>query len=161
MAPSELSFNPAVDEHLPRPKSRDRPSSGSGGPLGSHPTRDSIDVEDPRPDVVVDEENVPPVPPIPSGIEGVRVSSVVDYHSHNHAATLPRPATGSRKSLKSRGGGGGGGSNERAVSSSAAAGTGGMWGAEAAPAMDLQALLKGIDSHAPEKSLGTFSAPPY
>jgi hypothetical protein len=162
MAPSELSFNPAVDEHLPRPKSRDRPASGGGGgPLGSHPTRDSIDVDDLHPDAVVDEENVPPVPPIPSGIEGVRVSSVVDYHSHNHAATLPRPATGSRKSLKSRGGGGGGGSNERAVSSSAAAGTGGMWGAEAAPAMDLQALLKGIDSHAPEKSLGTFSAPPY
>lgn len=159
MALSELSFNPAVDEQMTtRPKSRDRPQSGGGGggPLGSHPTRDSLDVEDPHPDIVVDDgENVPPVPPIPSGIEGVRVSSVVDYHHHNHAATLPRPATASRKSLKSRGGAGGGG--DRAVSSSAAAG--GMWGAE--PAMDLQALLKGIDSHAPEKSLGTFSTPPY
>lgn len=159
MAPSELSFNPAVDEQMTtRPKSRDRPQSGGGGggPLGSHPTRDSLDVEDPHPNIVVDDgENVPPVPPIPSGIEGVRVSSVVDYHHHNHAATLPRPATASRKSLKSRGGAGGGG--DRAVSSSAAAG--GMWGAE--PAMDLQALLKGIDSHAPEKSLGTFSTPPY
>ncbi|KAK1833089.1 hypothetical protein QBC39DRAFT_51474 [Podospora conica] len=169
MAPSELSFNPAAaaDEHMiSRPKSRDRASSlgggSNGGPLGSHPTRDSLDNDDVRSDGVSpieEEENVPPVPPIPSGIEGVRVASVAAdhhyYHNHAHAATLPRPATASRRSLKSRG-------NDRAVSSSAA-GAGGMWGSEgsAAPAMDLQALLKGIDSHSPEKSLGTFSTPPY
>lgn len=147
MTPSELSFNPAAGdlpgrdgrETSPRPTSRDRKSSILGGPLSSHPTRDSNLSSSGGEEGT---EAVPPVPPIPSGLEG-RVSRV----SQEHAATLPRPAT-SRRSIKSRG-------TERNISSS--------WGGldEPMPAMDLQALLKGIDSHAGEKSLGTFSKPPY
>ncbi|KAK5656209.1 hypothetical protein OQA88_4970 [Cercophora sp. LCS_1] len=146
MTPSELSFNPTAGEPttLDRPTSRDRRSS-LGGPLGSHPTRDSTGSGG------GDEAGakVPPVPPIPSGIEGrvPRAVVVVD-----HGATLPRPST-SRRSVKSRGG-------ERGVSSSSWANMDSSFG-EKAPAMDLQALLKGIDSNAGEKSLGTFSTPPY
>ncbi|KAK1758512.1 hypothetical protein QBC47DRAFT_374914 [Echria macrotheca] len=142
MTPSELSFNPAMAESLgdvPRPSSSDRRSSVLGGPLSSHPTRDSAKSE---------EAEVPPVPPIPSGLEG-RVSRAVVITEHG--ATLPRPST-SKRSLKSRGA-------ERGLSSS----WGGLEGAgeQRSPAMDLQALLKGIDSHAGERSLGTFSTPPY
>ncbi|KAK0729872.1 hypothetical protein B0H67DRAFT_526274 [Lasiosphaeris hirsuta] len=146
MTPSELSFNPATGEAMAigdRPMSRDRKSSILGGPLSSHPTRDSNESGGSADEEPV-EEVVPPVPPIPSGLEG-RVSRAVVVQ--DHAATLPRPST-SRRSVKSRGA-------ERGVSSS--------WGTldEPMPAMDLNALLKGIDSHSGERSLGTFSKPPY
>ncbi|KAK0655896.1 hypothetical protein B0T16DRAFT_384690 [Cercophora newfieldiana] len=75
MTPSELSFNPAATsssapaadarEASPRPASRDRRSSILGGPLSSHPTRDSIESARAEEEVAV-----PPVPPIPSGLEG-------------------------------------------------------------------------------------------
>jgi len=69
----------------------------------------------------------------------------------DHGATFPRPST-SKRSLKSR-------ATERGVSSSWVGLEGG--GEPRPPVMDLQALLKGIDSHAGEKSIGTFSTPPY
>ncbi|KAK0633212.1 hypothetical protein B0T14DRAFT_415682 [Immersiella caudata] len=153
MTPSELSFNPAAasssgptgeaKEPNSRPGSRDRRSSILGGPLSSHPTRDSI--ESARGD---EEVTVPPVPPIPSGLEG-RVSRAVMVPEHG--ATLPRPAT-SRRSVKSRG------LDQRNVSTSWSELGGGE---PRLPAMDLTALLKGIDSHAGEKSIGSFSTPPY
>lgn len=156
MTPSELSFNPGAApssqpgadgrEQSPRPTSKDRRSSILGGPLSSHPTRDSTE------SARSGKENnaVPPVPPIPSGLEG-RLSRAVVITGHG--ATLPRPAT-SRRSVKSRGG------EQRGVSSSWSELGKGDAG-ERMPAMDLTALLKGIDSHAGEKSLGSFSTPPY
>ena len=152
MTPSELSFNPAAAEVIgvsggreaspPRPTSKDRRSSILGGPLSSHPTRDSAGSGG-------DEDSgVPPVPPIPSGLEGCVSRAVVVA---DHGATFPRPST-SKRSLKSR-------ATERGVSSSWVGLEGG--GEPRPPVMDLQALLKGIDSHAGEKSIGTFSTPPY
>jgi len=152
MTPSELSFNPAAasssvpgTDGSPRPTSRDRKSLSLGGPLSSHPTRDSTESARGEEETVV-----PPVPPIPSGLES-RVSRGVAFP--DHGATLPRPAT-SRRSVKSRG------LDQRAISSSWSELGGGEAGGRA-PAMDLTSLLKGIDSHAGEKSLGSFSTPPY
>jgi hypothetical protein len=72
----------------------------------------------------------------------------------DHGATLPRPATSARRSVKSRG------LEHRGVSSSWSE-LGGSEAGKRVPAMDLTALLKGIDSHSGEKSLGSFSTPPY
>ncbi|KAK3336431.1 hypothetical protein B0T19DRAFT_351387 [Cercophora scortea] len=148
MTPSEMSFNPAAVEAATadspdasqRPMSRERKLVPIGGPLGSHPMRDSANGSEE--DELVEE--VPPVPPIPSGLEG-RVPKAAA--GPDHAATLPRPAT-SKRSIKSRGG-------ERAVSS--------PWAAmdNKLPAMDLESLLKGINSHTSERSLGTVTKPPY
>ncbi|KAK3365213.1 hypothetical protein B0T24DRAFT_428356 [Lasiosphaeria ovina] len=156
MTPSEVSFNPAaVGEPVAtdgleasqqlRPASRDRKLPILGGPLSSHPTHDSsADQGSSGDDGPV--KVVPPVPPIPSGLEG-RVSKTKTLQ--DYPATLPRPAT-SKRSLKSR-------SGDRGVSSS--------WGTSSeehpVPAMDLQSLLKGIDSQAGERSLGTVTKPPY
>ena len=155
MTPSELSFNPAAGEPFatstgpageasPRAStSRDRRGSVLGGPLSSHPTRDSTA------SAGDEEATVPPVPPIPSGLEGRGSRAVVVTE---HGATLPRPAT-SRRSVKSRGT-----DRDRGISSSWSELEG---GGGRVPAMDLTALLKGIDSQAGEKSLGSFSTPPY
>ncbi|KAK4229934.1 hypothetical protein QBC38DRAFT_358160 [Podospora fimiseda] len=138
MTPSELSFNPATGEPIGGvelnkvPTHHERKSSLLGGPLSSHPTHE----ED-------EEAAVPPVPKIPSGIEG----KVSKTSTHDFAATLPRPST-SKRSLKSRQG-------DRAVSSS--------WVTvdEKPPVMDLQALLNGIDFSGGDDSLGSISKPPY
>ncbi|KAH6855038.1 hypothetical protein B0I37DRAFT_45854 [Chaetomium sp. MPI-CAGE-AT-0009] len=178
MTPSELSFNPAT---LPagindqqRPVSRDRKSSVSGGgPLNSHPTPD--DNNDNDLGSTDGDDAVPPVPPIPTSLMvgnggGARVPS--NGSAQDRAATLPRPST-SKRSVKSRGGGlglsgaiggGGGGGRDgehRALSSS--------WASvsvqdEKLPAMDLNALLKGIDAHVGEEGQGGFGGvarPPY
>ncbi|KAK0709542.1 hypothetical protein B0T26DRAFT_785769 [Lasiosphaeria miniovina] len=117
MTPSEVSLNPAaVGEPVAtdgleasqqlRPSSRDRKLPILGGPLSSHPTHDSsIDHISSGGDGPV--KAVPPVPPIPSGLEG-RVSKAKTLQ--DYPATLPRPAT-SKRSLKSR-------SGDRGVSSS-------------------------------------------
>lgn len=141
MTPSELSFNPATADPNAEgglelnkvPTAHERKSSLPGGPLSSHPTREE------------DEDGtlgVPPVPPIPSGMGGrVPKTSAHDF------ATLPRPST-SKRSLKSRGG-------DRAIS------TPWMSGEPKLPVMDLQALLKGIDSHGGDQHLGSITKPPY
>ncbi|KAH6628474.1 hypothetical protein F5144DRAFT_309875 [Chaetomium tenue] len=177
-----------------RPVSRDRKGSlsasagGSGGPLNSHPTPDDstnnseyVSADDGDDD---DADAVPPVPPIPTGLmpEGGSPSgsprggrlpssssssppSKAQQQQHQEraaaaaAAALRRPST-SKRSVKSRGGGGGG--EHRVLSSSWAA----MGGEdEKAPAMDLNALLKGIDAHVGEdQGLGGFGGvarPPY
>ena len=159
MTPSELSFNPAAGEVMTsdvdsppaeptRPVSRERkPSLGGGGPLSSHPTNEFASDED-------GSDDVPPVPPLPAGIEG-KLSSIAfapppQPPSSQPSFSLPRPTTGKR-SIRSRGGGGG----DRVLSSS--------WGPidSDAPAMDLESLLKGIDSRAGERALGTVTKPPY
>ncbi|KAL0475220.1 hypothetical protein QR685DRAFT_39250 [Neurospora intermedia] len=67
-----------------------------------------------------------------------------------HTTTLPRPSTSSKRSIKSRAG-----SRAGPMSSS--------WLGEKPPAMDLAALLKGIDSASISdiKSLGAGGKPPY
>ncbi|VBB72900.1 Putative protein similar to Protein EFR3 of Chaetomium globosum [Podospora comata] len=148
LTPSELSFNPPVAgemETVPEgagleldkvPTYHERKSSLPGGPLSSHPTHEEDEDQDGR---------VPPVPKIPEGVPGVRVHKT----SAHDFATLPRPST-SKRSLKSRGGG-----QDRSLSSSW------MSAEDKLPVMDLQALLKGIDSHGGDRHLGGITKPPY
>ncbi|KAK4161474.1 hypothetical protein QBC43DRAFT_97507 [Cladorrhinum sp. PSN259] len=138
LTPSELSFNPATGEPAVGvemnkvPTHHERKSSLIGGPLSSHPTNEEDEAA-----------AVPPVPKIPSGIDGkVPKTSTQDF-----AATLPRPST-SKRSLKSR-------QADRAVSSSW------MTVDEKPPVMDLQALLNGIDISGADDSLGSITKPPY
>ncbi|KAK4456783.1 hypothetical protein QBC42DRAFT_237802 [Cladorrhinum samala] len=127
--PSELSFNPATGE----------PTGGALelGKVPTHPDRRSSNHEEGGYEATA----VPPVPKIPSGIEGkVSKTSTQDF-----AATLPRPST-SKRSLKSR-------QVERALSSS--------WMDEKPPVMDLQALLNGIDIQGGDESFDSITKPPY
>ncbi|KAL2017377.1 hypothetical protein VTK56DRAFT_2257 [Thermocarpiscus australiensis] len=162
LTPSELSFNPAVvAEQQPaadagtldssqRPVSRERKASSVySGPLTSPPMQGTTLAEG----SVSSEDAVPPVPPIPSGLEG-RVSRTV---AQDFAATLPRPST-SKRSVKSRGG-------ERALSSSWTSSSAAAAADQKLPVMDLQALLKGIDPRGAggggEDHLGAIARPPY
>ncbi|KAK8061377.1 hypothetical protein PG994_007743 [Apiospora phragmitis] len=143
--PSELSFNPAASEggvsradSRSRSKSRERKTSDPGGPLSSHPT----------PENGKDESGyVPPVPPLPSSVNGNPVLSVGGHRpesavsAKDHAVKAPR-----RRSVKSRGG--------ESILASAL-------GDDGSGAMDLQSLLKGIDSKSREHTLGNLSKPPY
>jgi len=119
---------------------------------------------------------VPPVPPIPSGL-GLTFgnTSPITIPPGPASATLPRPST-SKRSLKGRGDH----DQRRGVStswgspSSPTTGTAltagfmedsNFWASSppssSPPVMDLQALLKGIDSNAGESSWGGVSKPPY
>jgi hypothetical protein len=127
-----------------RSTSRDR-----GGPLTSHPTHDSDSDEG----LGDDAELVPPVPPLPSGIEGRTVVTPQEPPSHPPppppaAHSAPRPST-AKRSIKSRAG-------ENMITQSWIIGDDSL-----APAKDLQSLLEGIDSRPKETSLGSFSKPPY
>jgi hypothetical protein len=177
MTPSELSFNPAAAaapapvagggeptfspssdgpelNNNGRPVSREKMSSLPGGPLSSHPT--SPDEAGPEQDV----DPVPPVPPLPTSLVVEAAPSASPARKLSNAATLPRPST-SKRSVKSRGGGGGG--EPRSLSSSWAAAAASQ--EEKMPAMDLNALLKGIDAHVGEEKaggqLGAVTRPPY
>jgi protein EFR3 len=145
--PSELSYNPnagdAADQQSEpelarsRSKSRERKASGDlGGPLTSHPTNEEVESSD----------EVPPVPPIPSSVTG---------NAAVPAAARPVTSTVSAKdhalktytrSIKSRGGEG--------IGTNAFTEAG-------SPALDLQSLLKGIDSKSREHTLGNLTRPPY
>jgi len=141
-SPSETSFNPATaetgtsiaDQAKDTPPyvapSHERKPSVGGGPLTSHPTHDSDQEDGPAPAG----EEVPPVPPLPTGLE--------------QPVPPSRPATAKRP-LKSRGGDG-------------VAPLSWASGQEAPPpAMDLQSLLMGIDSRAGDNNRGNVSKPPY
>lgn len=156
---SEMSFNPPApatansnpaDGSPPGPMrsrsiSRERKGSdgASLGPLNSNPPSEAAPLLD------EDGEEVPPVPPLPSGIPG---SSPAPIATHDYASSpvshSPVPA---KRSIKSRGG--------DTVRSS-------TWGSisspdEPLPTMDLQSLLKGIDSRVGEGGLGNLTRPPY
>ncbi|KAL2132919.1 hypothetical protein VTI74DRAFT_3168 [Chaetomium olivicolor] len=181
MAPSEMSFNPAVlsnsggNNDLPvvsdgfepnqRPVSRERKSSLPGGPLSSHPTAHNND--DPTPAPAVGGETVPPVPPLPPNFalpDGEsKLSKTLSYQQQRQqqlqdyaSATLPRPSNSTRRSIKSRGGDRGTTSGEQRSLSSSWATMGGTVAAEEerVPVMDLNALLRGIDAHAGEGRQG-------
>ncbi|OTB15444.1 hypothetical protein K445DRAFT_318289 [Daldinia sp. EC12] len=142
--PSELSFNPnqadggeANDATLARSrsKSRERKASGdSGGPLTSHPTEG--DEED---------EGVPPVPPLPADLVGkspppeINPERLAKVSSQDHAVKAQRNS-------RSRGG--------DSILSSHFSNAG-------AASMDLQAMLKGIDSKSKQNTLGNLTKPPY
>ncbi|KAI1141202.1 hypothetical protein F5Y05DRAFT_411053 [Hypoxylon sp. FL0543] len=141
--PSELSFNPnpadGIDAHdaalaRSRSKSRERKASGdSGGPLTSHPTE--ADGED--------NEEVPPVPPLPASIVGKSPSPEVKLakvSSQDHANKTPK------RNVRSRGG--------DSILSNSFANAG-------AASMDLQAMLKGIDSKSKQNTMGNLTKPPY
>ncbi|KAH6630346.1 hypothetical protein B0J18DRAFT_393672 [Chaetomium sp. MPI-SDFR-AT-0129] len=165
--------------HQSRPVSRDRKPSLPGGPLNSYPPDDEDDHEyeddEQDPDPHTDGMHVPPVPPLPSGFASnggvssatTRVQSSTTTAASSRASpdsrapTIPRPST-SKRSVKSRTGGGAaaGDGGHRPLSSSWA-----MAPEEKPPAMDLNALLLGIDAHAGEQGggegLGAVSRPPY
>lgn len=158
-SPSELSFNPenrpnTVDnsqiQSLPR-----RPSKGkSTGPLTLNPT-----FEIPEPAVGARSESVPPVPPLP------RLRTAPTSRSGDTATTDPSSPLGSptralhsrgERSLKSRG--------ERRVGSFSSEGMRVASMSESPTSgvgVDLQELLRSVDSRSGEASLGNLTRPPY
>lgn len=160
---SDVSFNPPVpttphsggfEGSPPATAARSRSISherkgsdgASLGPLNSHPPSESGAGLD-------DESNVPPVPPLPSGMVGSSpppppiaardyASSPVSYHSPSSALKQSK-----HRSIKSRAGS----STWSSIRSAD----------EPLPTMDLQSLLKGIDSKAGEGGLGNLTRPPY
>ncbi|KAI2615051.1 hypothetical protein GGR54DRAFT_319766 [Hypoxylon sp. NC1633] len=145
--PSELSFNPVpadgVDAYdaavvRSRSKSRERKASGdSGGPLTSHPPE--ADVED--------GDDVPPVPPLPASvlvgkpnIPEVGLEHIAKVPSQDHAVKVPN------RNVRSRGG-------DSILSNS--------FSNAGAASMDLQAMLKGIDSKSKQNTIGNLTRPPY
>ncbi|KAJ9155710.1 Protein EFR3 [Pleurostoma richardsiae] len=149
MSASELSFqNPQqggpgvpqarVDSPRSRSVSRERKVSlaESLGPLNSNPP---------------DMDPVPPVPPLPAPLAGETraVISPPPIAVQDHALTQSPVKAPARRSIKSRGG-------DSVLSSAFATGE------DAAPAMDLQSLLNGIDSRAGERGgLSNVTKPPY
>lgn len=171
MTASEMSFNPAAPaaNFQPRPDgiegspsvamrsrsmSRERKGSdgASLGPLNSNPaTNEPMSPQESESTVAV-----PPVPPLPSGIAGSSPPGTVatqDYASSpvSNSGSMPQLKQHRQRSIRSRGG--------DTIRSS-------TWGSiyspeEPMPTMDLQSLLKGIDSRAGEGSLGNLTRPPY
>lgn len=171
MTASEMSFNPAApaSNFQPRPDgtegspstvlrsrsmSRERKGSdgASLGPLNSNPTSEPSSLQDGENDAAV-----PPVPPLPFGMSGSSppptTTATQDYASSPVSnSSMPALRQAKQRSIKSRGG--------DTVRSS-------TWGSiyggpdEPMPTMDLQSLLKGIDSRAGEGSMGNLTRPPY
>jgi len=160
ITPTQKNFAP-----LQRPATRERKNSITGGPLTSHPLASSIGALD-------SDESIPPVPPVPGGVEG-RVSQVAGgppqlpplqmlQQNTGGGSINGRPMT-SRRSIRSRSG-----RDQRALSSatSASSTSAAAWAAavhtqQSMPAMDIQTLLKGIDSGVGQRSTGTVTRPPY
>lgn len=148
---SDVSFNPPPPatassgfEGSVRSRSISHERKGSDGaslgPLNSHPP--SNIPED-------DDGYVPPVPPIPSGVVG-STTPPSGTAAHDYAVSptsTSRRQSKHRSSIKSRGGS----STWSGIQASD----------EPLPTMDLQSLLKGIDSRAGEGSLGNLTRPPY
>lgn len=162
---SDMSFNPPVPmtphsqaqtEGSPlRSLSMSRERKGSDGaslgPLNSNPPSESAHM------LHEDDEYVPPVPPLPSGLAGSSPPppqiATRDYASSPASTNSPGPAVrqARQRSVKSR-------SGETMRSST--------WGSirshdEPLPTMDLHSLLQGIDARAGEGGLGNLTRPPY
>ncbi|KAK2601221.1 hypothetical protein N8I77_010686 [Diaporthe amygdali] len=171
MSTSEMSFNPPpataqsqggqTDGSSPahtrsRSMSRERKGSdgASLGPLNSNPPSESGPILDEE----EDSEGVPPVPPLPSDFAGAAhpapQTATKDYATSldfGAPHVLPPLKAPKQRSIKSRGG--------DTVRSS-------TWSSihspdEPLPTMDLQSLLKGIDSRVGEGTLGNITRPPY
>ncbi|KAI0439430.1 hypothetical protein F4803DRAFT_45296 [Xylaria telfairii] len=149
-SPSELSFNPQaaegnesteVGQAQTRPKSRDHKAVGnSGGPLTSHP----MDVSDHDEDG--DEDEVPPVPPLPASYIGKSPEPGTGRDQAPRVSIQDHAVKASRRSVKSRGG-------ESTIS--------GSFGNSDTGVMDLQSLLRGIDSKSQQNTIGNLTRPPY
>lgn len=141
--PSELSFNPGADGAdgivaRSRSKSRERKASGdTGGPLTSHPTTDTD---------TPDGEVVPPVPPLPPSVSGNIAVPTPLQRPMTAVSTRDYAVRSAKRNLASRGG--------DSILSSALADAG-------APSLDLQSLLKGIDSKSKVHTMGNLTKPPY
>lgn len=124
-----------------RSKSRDRVASSGehSRPLTSHPVLTKTDFNVPD-DIAEDSNAVPPVPPLPSSLVGDSTAA----QDHAFADAL-RKGRSVRRSSKSRGG--------QNVSSSS-------WGEETGPVVDLESLLKGIDTEGSDWK-GNVAKPPY
>lgn len=166
---SEMSFNPPapmtphsqahVDSSPFRSRSMSRERKGSDGaslgPLNSNPPSESAPILQEG-----DDEYVPPVPPLPSGLAGSSPPppppppiATRDYASSPVSNNSPGPAIrqARQRSVKSRSG--------DTIRSS-------TWSSirspdEPLPTMDLQSLLQGIDARSGEGSLGNLTRPPY
>ena len=153
---SEVSFNPGQQTGAPlersvslrepnersRSKSRDRaPVAGEHSrPLTSHPVMlkaESTVPTSPAPEEDLDA--VPPVPPLPSSLTG-ETASVQD---HAIPDAVLRKGRSVKRSTKSRGG-----QNYQSP-----------WGEEGSQVVDLETLLKGIDTGSDQK--GNVAKPPY
>ncbi|KAI3326920.1 hypothetical protein HD806DRAFT_485473 [Xylariaceae sp. AK1471] len=145
--PSELSFNPQategsesneVNQARTPPRSRERNTFGdSGGPLTSHP----MDVGDRH------EDEVPPVPPLPASYLGKSPESDTGLDPSTRVTIQDHPVKISKRNVKSREG-------ESIISSS-------FGDSEDTGIMNLQSLLKGIDSKSGQNTIGNLSRPPY
>ena len=141
-SPSEISFNPPT-QHEQDAKGPQRSFSGSRrGPLSAHPPLEG-------PPDLHDEENdedVPPVPPLPN-VEslGGKKSPI---HNKSEVSFQDHAYKTSRRSLKSRGGDS---IRPRSIQSHH----------DGEKVMDLQELLRGIDSRPSEGSLSNVTRPPY
>lgn len=157
-SPSELSFNPPGTQQSdgsPGSGLKRTSSTSRGGPLGSNPAQNNAGKpefgEDGAPLSPKNDNGVPPVPPLPRSGASSTVPeddiAVQDYASK----AAPKGRTGSRagNSLRVR-------RSSRAATTSTGAHDG-----EDGKAMDLQELLRGIDSHSGEGSLGNVTRPPY
>jgi hypothetical protein len=141
--PSEISFvppprtEPAAGPDVPRRSL----SSSRRGPLSSNPPHESGPIYDD--DNSQDLDDVPPVPPLPNldSLPG-KVGQPSEVSIQDYAAKSARTSNSrrGRESLKAR--------SLRSRE-------------ESSRAVDLQELLKGIDSHSGEGSLGNVSKPPY
>ncbi|KAI0458132.1 hypothetical protein F5B21DRAFT_461431 [Xylaria acuta] len=146
-APSELSFNPQapegnesneVGQAQTRPKSREHKALGnSGGPLTSHP----MDVSD------HDEDEVPPVPPLPASYIGRSPEPGTGLEQVPRVSIQDHAVKASKRSVKSREG-------ESTISSS-------FGNSDVTGVMDLQSLLRGIDSKSQQNTIGNLTRPPY
>ncbi|KAI8624889.1 hypothetical protein F5Y19DRAFT_281025 [Xylariaceae sp. FL1651] len=145
--PSELSFNPRATEGTEgnegslvraRSKSRERKAFGdSGGPLTSHPM--DADGEN--------EDDVPPVPPLPASFIGKSPELDTVLERSGRVSSQDHTVKTRKRSIKSRGG-------ESMISSSFA-------DSDDTGIMDLQSLLKGIDSKSKQNTVGNLTRPPY
>ncbi|KAK3954361.1 hypothetical protein QBC32DRAFT_322703 [Pseudoneurospora amorphoporcata] len=159
MAPSELSFNPGAAAGGGQGSPDNTSQVASSPPRRSSQDREGQQLKFGGPLVPGDDEKPATEDLSANGGAaanlGVPVSRTTSRTQHQHqAATFPRPSTSSKRSIKSRAGSRAGGP----MSSS--------WLGEKPPAMDLAALLKGIDSASINggdfnKSLGTVGKPPY
>ncbi|KAI1109428.1 hypothetical protein F5Y14DRAFT_27014 [Nemania sp. NC0429] len=146
--PSELSFNPQapdgnenneVSPSRMSPKSRENKSLGdSGGPLTSHPMDGSDQ----------DEDEVPPVPPLPASYIGKTLGLDTGLEESPKVSIQDHAMKATRRSIRSRGG--------ESMRSSGAFGD-----ADVAITMDLQSLLRGIDSKSAQNTIGNLTRPPY
>ncbi|GKU01991.1 hypothetical protein FLAG1_04199 [Fusarium langsethiae] len=136
---SDMSFNPATQNDQPgSPTSVKRPGTASKrGPLSAHPPLGGApNLHEERDE----DESVPPVPPLPD------MNLLGGKRSPIQAVENSSQEKGRRRSLNSRNGDGMRPKSDRSQDTKT---------------MDLQDLLRGIDSRPSEGSLGNVTRPPY